>query len=63
MQVDQRLFELVTVAVLRDVFLAEARHAEDVEDEDAVVRDDRAPALRDDRRMLHARLVAHVWMW
>ncbi len=34
--------------------------AEHVEDEHAVVRDDGAAALRDDRRMLHAGVVAHA---
>ena len=39
--------------------VAEAGHAEHVEDEHAVVRDDRAAALGDDRRVRHARVVAH----
>ena len=44
---------------VRDLLLAERRDAEHVEDEHAVVRDDRAAALRHDRRMLHAGVVAH----
>ena len=44
---------------LGDLLFAEGRDAEDVEDQHAVVGDDRAAALRDDRRMLHAGVVAH----
>ena len=40
------------------LLVAEARDAEDVEDEHAVVGDDRAAALRDDRRVRHAGFVA-----
>ena len=47
------------MAVGRDLFVAEARDAEDVEHQHAVVGDDGAPALRDDRRVRDARFVAH----
>ena len=57
-EIDERLLELVAVAVLRHVLLAEPGDAQDVEDEDAVVRDDRAAALGDDGRVFHAGVVA-----
>ena len=44
---------------VRNLLFAERRHAEHVEDQHAVVRDDRAAAFRHDRRVLHARVVAH----
>ena len=43
-----------------DLLLAEPGHAQDVEHQHAVVRGDRAPALRHDRRVLHAGIVAHA---
>ncbi len=43
----------------RHLFVAEARHTEDVEDQHAVVRHHGASALRDDGRVAHARLVAY----
>ena len=58
-QIDERLLEVVAVAVLRHLVFAEPGDAEHVEDEHAVIRDDRAAALRHDRRMLHAGVVAH----
>ena len=58
-EIDDRLLGFVRLDGLRDLLLAERRHAEHVEDEDAVVRDDRAPALRHDRRMLDPGVVAH----
>ena len=58
-QVDDRLLGLVRRNRLRDLLLPEGGNAEHVEDEHAVIRDDRPTALRHDRRMLHAGVVAH----
>ena len=58
-QIDHRLLGLVRLDRLGDLLFAEGRHAEDVEDQHAVIRDDRASALGHDRRMLHAGVVAH----
>ncbi len=53
-QVDDRLLRFVRRDRLGDLLLAERRDAEHVEDQHAVVRDDGAAALRDDRRVRHA---------
>ena len=57
-QIDQRLFHLRRRG-LRHGLVAEAGDAEHVEHQHAVMRDDRAAAFRDDRRVRHLRLVAH----
>ncbi len=59
LQIDQRLLELLAVAILGDLALVEAGDAQHVEHEHAVVGDDGAPALGDDRRVLDAGVVAH----
>ena len=56
-QVDERLFHVRRPAFGIEL-VAETRDAEDVEDQDAVVRDDRAPAFRDDGRVRHLGFVA-----
>ena len=47
------------MAVLRQFLFAESGDAQHIEDEHAVVGDNRAAALRDDRRVLHPGVVAH----
>ena len=58
-QVADRFRGIVGERVRRGA-VVEVRGAEHVEDEHRVVRDHRPPALGDDRRVRHARLVAHL---
>ena len=59
-QVDQRLLDLFAVRRWAAAVVAEARDAEHVEDQHRVIRDHGAAAFRHDRRVRHARIVAHA---
>ncbi len=59
-QIDQRLLGFLRRDRLGNLLFTEGGNAQHVEDEHAVIRHDRAPALRHDRRMLHAGVVAHA---